>query len=114
MAHGTNITTGKAISGKEHVRQSINDIITTPIGTRVHRRDYGSRVFDLLDRATNPATMADIYMAVAEAIRQWEYRFRLERVHGIADENTPGSVSLTIEGIYLPDGETLNFETVVI
>lgn len=39
---GMNSETGKTISGIEHLKQSIVDILTTPVGTRVMRRDYGS------------------------------------------------------------------------
>ena len=33
-----NRTTGTAISGLEHLRQSVGDILSTPIGSRVMRR----------------------------------------------------------------------------
>ena len=45
---GMDRETGKSLSGIEHLRQSIRDILTTPIGSRVMRRDYGSRLFELL------------------------------------------------------------------
>jgi phage baseplate assembly protein W len=39
---GMNRNTGRKLSGVDHLRQSIVDILTTPIGSRVMRRDYGS------------------------------------------------------------------------
>jgi phage baseplate assembly protein W len=41
---GLNAANGQALSGLDHLRQSIRDILTTRIGTRVMRRDYGSRL----------------------------------------------------------------------
>ena len=41
--NGINATTGAALSGMDHLRQSIRDILTTRVGTRVMRRAYGSR-----------------------------------------------------------------------
>ncbi|NBO96416.1 MAG: phage baseplate protein, partial [Betaproteobacteria bacterium] len=39
---GINAQTGQPLAGIDHLRQSIRDILTTRIGTRVMRRDYGS------------------------------------------------------------------------
>lgn len=108
---GTDNTTGKELSGLAHVKQSIIDILTTPIGSRPYRRDYGSRIFELLDRATNPAGLAELNMASAEAIIKWEPRFKLERVTASVAE--PGKTEITIEGVYLPNGEQVEFGTIV-
>ena len=34
-----NRNTGRAVAGLEHLRQSVADILTTPVGSRVMRRD---------------------------------------------------------------------------
>lgn len=101
--HGINAQTGKPLTGIEHLRQSIRDILTTRIGTRVIRRDYGSDVPNLLDAAMTPRLAMSLYMAVAVALDTWEPRFRLTRVQ-ITDA-APGKVTLAVEGIYLPDGK---------
>ena len=44
MTHGMNKVSGKPLLGIEHLKQSIIDILTTPIRIRVMRREYGSRV----------------------------------------------------------------------
>ncbi|MGD7246543.1 GPW/gp25 family protein, partial [Ralstonia pseudosolanacearum] len=51
---GMNSSTGRAIADRPHLAQSIGDILTTPIGSRVMRRDYGSEVPDLIDQPLNP------------------------------------------------------------
>ena len=49
---GLNSHKGKRLDGLSHLHQSIRDILTTRRGTRVMRRDYGSRLPELVD---NPA-----------------------------------------------------------
>lgn len=71
---------GQPVSALNHLRQSIEDILTTPIGTRVCRRDYGSRLYDLVDKPITPALKLDVYAAAIEALRKWEPRFITERV----------------------------------
>lgn len=71
--------TGKPITIAGHIRQSIADIITTPVGTRVMRRDYGSHVFDLVDAPGNDLGMLRMIAAVADALERWEPRVKLRR-----------------------------------
>ena len=52
---GINAQTGQPLAGIDHLRQSIRDILTTRIGTRVMCRDYGSRLPTLID---NPISTA--------------------------------------------------------
>ena len=40
---------------QQSIQQSLQDIITTPIGSRVMRREYGSLIFELLDQPINDA-----------------------------------------------------------
>ena len=100
---GLNAQTGQPLSGIDHLRQSIRDILTTRIGTRVMRRDYGSRLPDLIDNPMTPRLAMELYVATAEALDRWEPRFELTRVR-IA-EATPGRIVLDLEGTCLPDGD---------
>ena len=94
------------------MRQSIIDILTTPIGTRVMRPEYGSRLFDLVDAPMNRATIVEIYAATAEALDRWEPRLKLERVQAIAVQ--PGRIELELIGVYVPDGQRVTIEGVVV
>lgn len=109
---GTDAKTGKRLSGLSHLRQSIRDILTTPVGSRVMRRDYGSRLFDLIDAPLNPQTLVEIYAATAEALMRWEPRLRVTRVIASAAES--GSLAIDLEAIYLPTGEPIQLEGLVI
>ncbi len=109
---GTDCTNGKALSGIDHLRQSIRDILATPVGSRVMRRDYGSRLFELVDAPSNRETLLNIYYATAEALMRWEPRLQLERVFATAAE--PGSVTLTVQGVYLPEGSPVVLDGLVV
>lgn len=98
--HGTSVS-GQPLAGIDHLRQSIRDILTTRRGTRVMCRDYGSRLPELVDRPMNPALQMDIYSATAEALDQWEPRFRLAFVR--ITQAAPGRITLRLEGEYLPE-----------
>ncbi|MCB2052280.1 MAG: GPW/gp25 family protein, partial [Novosphingobium sp.] len=76
---GMSRTTGKALGGNDHLAQSIGDILSTPLGSRVMRRDYGSMLPDLIDHPLNGDNRLLVYAATAMAIRRWEPRFRLKR-----------------------------------
>lgn len=106
--NGINANTGKVLSGKDHLRQSIADILTTPLGSRVRRQEYGSRIFELVDAPTNSATITDMYAAVAEALARWEPRYRLTSVQAVFP--SPGHIYLDLEGIYLPDGQPMRLD----
>ena len=70
MRQGMNQTNGKALEGLAHLVRSIADILTTPMGSKVMRRDYSSRLFELIDAPLNEATRAEIYATTAEALEQ--------------------------------------------
>ena len=89
-------TSGKPISGLDHLRQSIADILTTPIGSRVMRRDYGSLLPGLIDQPQNNATTLRLYSAITSALMRWEPRIRLSRVS--IEHIAPGKSELTVEG----------------
>jgi len=100
---GINAQTGQPLAGLDHLRQSIRDILTTRIGTRVMRRDYGSRLPSLVDNPMTPRLAMDLYSATTETLALWVPRFKLTRVR-IAKAEV-GQVMLDLEGSYLPDAK---------
>ena len=90
---------GKELSGFDHLKQSILDILLTPLGSRVMRREYGSRLFELIDQPLNNSTILSIYGEVARVLAKWEPRFKLKRV--FVDRNSEqnhGKLILNLEG----------------
>lgn len=94
---GMNAATGRTIDGETHLRQSIADILTTPIGSRVMRRDYGSLLPELIDQPFNGATKLKLYGATAMALMRWEPRIRLTRIE-LTPGDSPGAFVLDLEG----------------
>ena len=110
---GMSRETGNTLGGFDHLRQSIQDILTTPVGTRVHRRDYGSRLPRLVDRPINNSLVSDLVAATAEALDRWEPRLRLERVK-IDSVSAEGKIELSLVGYYLLNGQPIEIEGLVI
>lgn len=94
---GVNASTGARLNGVEHLRQSIGDILSTPIGTRVARRDYGSLLPEMLDQPFNETGRLRLFAAVAIALARWERRLKLNRV-SITRADRPGAFTLDLEG----------------
>lgn len=110
---GMSRSNGKGLDGFEHLRQSIADILSTPVGTRVHRRDYGSRIPRLVDRPINQSLVAELVAAAAEALDRWEPRLRLERIQ-IESVSPAGQVELSLSGWYLLNGQRVQLQGLVI
>lgn len=91
-----------------HLRQSITDILTTPKGSRVERREYGSDLFSLIDAPLNRSKVMDIRAAVAVSLEQWEPRFGLNQCDVASAQ--PGQIVLTLYGVYLPDGTAVTLD----
>lgn len=109
---GMDSTTGLPLGGIDHLRQSIRDILTTPLGSRVMRRDYGSALPDLVDSNLTGLTLAQLYAATADALRRWEPRLRVTRVQ--AEVLTEGHVEIILDAEYLPDGREIRIDGVIL
>lgn len=77
---GMNSQTGLSISEVEHIRQSVRDILVTPVGSRVMRREYGSLLSALIDQPQTPALRLQIMAACYSAIQRWEPRVSLSTI----------------------------------
>jgi phage baseplate assembly protein W len=51
-----NSADGAVLDDEDHLHQSVNNILLTPAGSRVMRRDYGSAIFSLIDQPDNAVT----------------------------------------------------------
>ncbi|WP_242221702.1 GPW/gp25 family protein [Shinella zoogloeoides] len=100
---GINAVTGRPLSDWGHVEQSIRKILTTPIGSRVMRRTFGSDLPDMVDRKMTAANILKVYSAAALAILRWEPRFRMSAGR-IAAATPDGRLAIEIYGTYYPRG----------
>lgn len=71
---GLDRSSGRWINGKEHLIQSLHDLLMTPVGSRVMRRDYGSILPFLVDQPMNTHTMMQMRAAIVHCLSKWEPR----------------------------------------
>lgn len=104
---GTRRDAAAMLDGFGHVVQSMAAILTTPVGSRIMRRDFGSDVPDLIDRPLNEATVLDAMVAAADALDRFEPRFRVETVS--VDGGGDGHLIVGLAGTYFPRGHLGDF-----
>ncbi|WJD60882.1 GPW/gp25 family protein [Pseudomonas kurunegalensis] len=101
-----NSLTGGNLGESEHIAQSIADILTTRIGTRVMRREYGSLLPDLIDHPANDVTRLRAYAATAMALARWEPRILMHRVQ-LQSASLQGQAVMDIECTVVDTNEPL-------
>lgn len=106
--NGMNAQTGRALSGLAHIYQSIAKILTTPLGSRVERRDFGSELPDLIDAPYNSATRVRLYAATVTALMRQEKRVKVTRVRLADTAGAPHAPVLDIEGYAIETGDTIS------
>lgn len=100
---GLSRTDGLPIVDQAHLRQSIGDILTTPIGTRVMRREYGADLPALLDAPLNDLLKMSVYSAAVSALARWEPRLQVDRCD-LLPSGDRGRAVLTIDGRLVSGG----------
>lgn len=100
--------TGKALDTLAHIHQSIEDILTTPVGSRCLNRTYGSNLHRWLDAPFNVATQAQLVYETAVALQTWEPRIRLQRT--LPRLTSQGTVVIDLEATVLADGQPLRLQ----
>ena len=103
---GMNRNTGLGISDTEHISQSMRDILLTPVGSRVMRRDYGSLLSALIDMPQNPALRLQIMVACYSAIQKWEPRIRLTAIS--FETGDAGEMYVDITGMRTDTGASVS------
>ena len=121
---GMSRETGREIAGIDHIRQSIGDILTTPLGARAggmvtdahgrarHVRDYGTDLLALIDKPITPALRVAAVAAAAQAIDAWEPRFRVTAIRVAAA--APGRIGIALDGIDLIAGKPARLDGIEI
>jgi uncharacterized protein len=102
---GMHATTGRPTTCLAHLCQSITKILTTPLGTRLARRDFGSELPELVDAPNNDTTRVRLYSATATALMRWEPRLHLTRVQLSTEATEAG------QGVQVVDIEGWTTET---
>lgn len=91
---------------QESIQQSLQDIITTPIGSRVMRRSYGSLIFELIDQPINDVLVLKCYSAIYTAVSTWEQRINISQITVYSVEGS--GLVFDIEGVFRASGQAMN------
>ena len=113
MYEDINKHTGLNTAPLEHLRQSMADILTTPLFTRLKRRTYGSELPALVDSADNASNRLRLYNAAATALMTHEPRLHLSRIQ-ITSGARAGSVQFSIDGSATINGQVYSLQAVTV
>ncbi|WP_336005382.1 GPW/gp25 family protein [Acinetobacter pittii] len=97
---------GVSITEIESIKQSIGDIVTTPLGSRVMRREYGSIVADLIDQPMSDVLKVKLYSAIYTPVSRWEDRISIESLN--VSDVFAGGMQLDLEAVHTLSGQSLN------
>lgn len=104
---GMNRLTGKPLRGEEHLTQSLQVLLSTPIGSRVMLAGYGSDVTELIDSPMTDSDQLRIQKSIIDAITQWEPRFIVDQITAVS-KDIDGELTISITGRF--NGDNLSFE----
>jgi phage baseplate assembly protein W len=104
---GINRHTGKRMQRAEHIRQSIADILFTPVGSRIMREPLGSTLPELIDAPQNQALNLRLAAASYMAIIHQEPRILVQNILTSAP-GIDGSRTIEIRGIDRASGQAFN------
>ncbi|MGW8202630.1 GPW/gp25 family protein [Sphingomonas sp. VDB2] len=104
---------GATLDGVDHIIQSVSDILSTPIGTVVGLREYGSLVPALIDQPMTRPNLLRIFAASATALARWEDRIRVRRI-GLVAGDRPGAGIIAIEAQRTETGATASLARLLV
>lgn len=99
---GMDRRSGLPLSGLAHLKQSVEDILTTPLGSRRMRPEYGSKLRRMVDMPVSEGWKSAVQAEVARS----EPRIALSAVRVVAVVD--GRVDLLLSGVF--EGENINME----
>ena len=82
---------------RSEIEQAIIIILSTPIGARVMRPTFGSRLHELVFAPNNIQTTAQARRYVEEALGMWEPRIEVMSVEVLPDPQDKDGASLLIQ-----------------
>ncbi len=97
---------GSDLSEIEHIKQSLEDIATTPIGSRLMRRDYGTLLANLIDQPISEVLYLKIYSTLYTAYVRWEDRIEISQINVVGLKE--GQLILDIIGFLKTKGDEIN------
>ena len=85
------------VGGEDVVAQSIRQILSTALGERQMRYEFGSDLPRMIFEPITSSTLVRLEEAARIALRDWEARIRVRQVSAVPDPDFDSRVNLTIE-----------------
>lgn len=67
-------------ASEDNIKQSINSILTTPLGTRFYLEEYGSNLHKLTFKPQNEVLLSLLRFHIPDALEKWEKRINLTSI----------------------------------
>lgn len=109
-ALGMDPDTGLTLTGLDHIRMSIRKILTTPVGSCVERREFGSLLPDMVDQPLNDVGILQAVAASAQAITKWETRIALKTLKLNQDADAPTTLTIEMDAAVVDSGDTVSLQ----
>ncbi|WP_443091778.1 GPW/gp25 family protein [Basfia succiniciproducens] len=107
-----NRDTGKTLTDEsDHIKQSVADILTTQIGTRIARRDYGSNIPKLIDRPIDRILMLQLASSAVMALTKWEPRIKISQFKPSLND---GKITATLVGTRNSTGSSIKYDNLLL
>jgi phage baseplate assembly protein W len=84
------------INGEDNVAQSIEMILSTALGERQMRFDFGSSLPQMIFAPITSSTLVEIEESARQALINWERRIVVKSVSAEVDADVESKVNLTI------------------
>ncbi|MCF1502908.1 GPW/gp25 family protein [Afifella sp. H1R] len=108
---GIDRRTGQVIDNLTSAYQGVEVTLSTRLGSRIMRREFGGGVAELLGRAMTPALFEAFRQLIGTAIDLWEPRFRVRKISlsGSVEQIRAGRAGMIFEVDYRPRGHLGDF-----
>ncbi len=111
MKIGMNAQSGEPLEGIAYLKQRLRDVIITPLGSIVGARDFGSLLYQMLDKNLDSSFYMDAYVKLADAISNPangldDFKLSNMSIETVADQQ----IEITVSGSYLATGEALQLD----
>lgn len=93
-------TDAELVADIQALNNSLYNLLTCPIGTRVHKRDYGSNIPWFLQEPCDAITANKIKQSLLQSIRRWEPRVQLDFRNTVVNPLSDGT-GFAVEFSYL-------------
>ena len=109
---GLHASGGGAVGGFAHLLQSIADILTTPIGSRALRREYGSNLHELIDQPMTERLRLAAVLYTAQALNKWEPRLIVQAV--TVSREGANTLHINLDALYKPLGLPVTLSNIAV